>query len=228
MWECNWWELYRTDATVKYHLRANLPYQRPLSEERLMQQIKSRKLCGYVHCDLKDPEHLKAYFANFHPIFKKTVVSRSDIGDSMEDYAEKEGIMSQPKRMLISSFHLKNGTIITPLLLCYLHLCLECTKIRQFVHYTPKKCFNSFVQSAVNARRQGNEKANSSVVAETMKFLASSSYGYQIIDRSRHTVAKSLNDENTHSATNTTLFMRLNFIIYQLYEFELVKSEIEH
>ena len=26
MWECNWWELYRTDATVKKHLRANFPY----------------------------------------------------------------------------------------------------------------------------------------------------------------------------------------------------------
>ena len=41
MWECNWWDLYRTDATVKKHLRANFPYQRPLSEERLMQKIKS-------------------------------------------------------------------------------------------------------------------------------------------------------------------------------------------
>ena len=39
MWECKWWELYRTDATVKNHLRANFSYQRPLSEERLMQEI---------------------------------------------------------------------------------------------------------------------------------------------------------------------------------------------
>ena len=39
MWECKWRELYRTDGTVKSHLRENLPYQRPLSEERFMQQI---------------------------------------------------------------------------------------------------------------------------------------------------------------------------------------------
>ena len=92
----------------------------------------------------------------------------------MKELAEKEGIMSQPRRMLISSFHLKNGTIITPLLLYYLHL--ECTKVHEFVQYTPKKCFSSFVQSAVNARRQ-DENPNSSVVAETMKLLANSSYG---------------------------------------------------
>ena len=41
MWVCSWWELYRTDPTVKNHLRANFPYQRPLSEDRLMQEIKS-------------------------------------------------------------------------------------------------------------------------------------------------------------------------------------------
>ena len=146
----------------------------------------------------------------------------------MKVYAEKEGIMSQPRRLLTSSFHLKNGTIITPLLLYYLHLCLEYTKIHQFVQDTPKKCFSSFVQSAVNARRQGDENPNSSVVAETMKLLLNSSYGYQIMDRSRHTVTKYLNDEKTHSAINKKRFKRLNFITDQLYEIELVMSENEH
>ena len=146
----------------------------------------------------------------------------------MKEYAEKESIMSQPRRMLISSFHLRKGSIITPLLLCYFNLGLECTKIHQFVQYIPKKFFNSFVQSAVNAQRQGDDNPNSSVVAETMKFLANSSYGYQIMDRSRHTVTKYLNDEKTHSAINIKLFKRLNFITDQLYEVELVKSEIEH
>ena len=96
------------------------------------------------------------------------------------------------------------------------------------VQYTPKKCFNSFVQSVVNSRRQGDENPNSSVVAETMKLLANSSYVYQIMDRSRHTVTRYLNDEKTHSAINSKLFKRLNFINDQLYEVELVKSEIEH
>ena len=193
-----------------------------------MQEIKSRKLFGYVQCDLKFPEHLKAYFANFPPVFKNTVVSRNDIGDLMKEYAEKERIMSQPRRMLISSFQLKNGTIITPLLLYYLHLGLECSKFHQFVQFTRKKCFSSFVQSAVNARRQGDENLNSCLAAETMKLLANSSYGYQITDRSRHTVTKYLNDEKTQSAINNKLFQRLNFISDQLYEVELVKSEIEH
>ena len=98
-----------------------------------------------------------------------------------------------------------NGTIITALLLYYLHLGLECTKIHQFVHSTPQRCFNSFVPSAVIARRQGDETPNSSEMAETMRFLANRPYGYQIMDRSRHTVTKYLNDENTHSAFDKKL-----------------------
>ena len=47
------------------------------------------------------------------------------------------------------------------------------------------------------------------------------------MDRSRHTVKKYLNDEKTHSAINKNLFKQLNFITDQLYEVELVKSEIE-
>ena len=68
------------------------------------------------------------------------------------------------------------------------------------------KCFNCFVESAVNARRQGDENPISNVVAEILKFLANSSYGYQIMDRSRHTVTNYLNDEKTHSAIINKLF----------------------
>ena len=32
-WECKWWELYRSDATVKNHLPADFPYERPVSED---------------------------------------------------------------------------------------------------------------------------------------------------------------------------------------------------
>ena len=175
MWECEWWSLYKTDASVKSRLRENIPYKRPLSEEQLLQGIIDGQLFGYVQCDIDLPEHLRSYFSNFPPMFKNTVVSREDIGNLMREYAEKENIMAQPRRMVISRFVLTNGTIITPLLLFYLKLGLVWKKIHWFVQYTPRKCFNTFVQSAVDARREGDENPNSSVVAETMKLLANSS-----------------------------------------------------
>ena len=92
--------------------------------------------------------------------------------------------------MLISSSFPENGTLITPLLLFYLDLGGVCKRIYRIVEYFLVKCFNNFVQSAVNARREGDENPNSNVVGETMKLLANSSYGYQIMDRGRHTVTK--------------------------------------
>ena len=164
------------------------------------------------------PEYLRDYFSNFPPIFKNTVVSRDDIGNRMKEYAEKEGIMPQPRRILISSFILKNGTITTPLLLFYLKLGLVCKMINRFVQYTPRNCFDNFVQSAVDARRRRDKNPNSSIVAETMKLLANSSNGYQITDRSQHTVTKYLSDGKTHSAIKGKTFKRLNHITGQLYE----------
>ena len=74
----------------------------------------------------------------------------------MKNYAEDERLLFQPRKMLISSFSLQNGTLIIPLLLFYLELEVGCTKIHYFVEYPPKKRFHSFVQSAVDARRQGD------------------------------------------------------------------------
>ena len=63
--------------------------------------------------------------------------------------------------------------------------------------------FNSFVQSIVDARRAGDENSLSGVVAEPIKLLGNISYGYQIIDRSKHTMTKYLGDEK-HIKLSTT------------------------
>ena len=83
----------------------------------------------------------------------------------------------------------------------------------------------------VDAGRERYENPLSGVVAETMKLLGSSSYGYQIMDRSRHTITKYLNNEKTHKAIKELLFRRIkriNTVEKDLYEVELLKSTIEH
>ena len=150
MWECEWWRLYKTTTNVKQNIRENIPYRRSLTEHQLLEGIKKGNLFGYVQYDIEVPESLRANFPNFPPIVKNTLVSKNDIGDLMKTYAEDKGIMSQPRKMLISSFTFQNGTLFTPLLLFYLQLGLFVTKIHRFVEYTPKKGSNSFVQAAVD------------------------------------------------------------------------------
>ena len=116
----------------------------------------------------------------------------------MKNYADQQGLLRQPNRMLISSFHLEKGSVITPLFNLNRTLGLECTKIHRFVEYTTEKCFKGFVKSVVEARRLSDQNKNSTVVAETMKLLSNSSYGYQIMDRSIHTDTKYLDEKKTN------------------------------
>ena len=75
--------------------------------------------------------------------------------------------------------------------------------------------------------RKGDANPNSSVITETMKLLARSSYGYQIMDRTRHTVRKYLSDEKKHAAITSKLFKKLDYIDNSLYKVELAKALIE-
>ena len=175
-------------------------------------------------------QHLRESFPYKRPLREESLLEKIKSG-KLFGYVQcdiEEGHRCQSRKMLISSYFLEKGTLITPLLLFYLELGLVCKKNYRSVEYTPGKCFNKLVQSAVNARREGDENLNSGVVAETMKVLANSSYRYQIMDCSRHTVTKYLSDEKTHDAINTNVFKRLDNINGQLYEVELAKAEIEH
>ena len=70
-WECECWNIYKMTTCVKELLRESFPYKRPLREERLLEQIRSGKLFGYVQCDFDVPEEFKKNFAIFPPIFQK-------------------------------------------------------------------------------------------------------------------------------------------------------------
>ena len=94
----------------------------------------------------------------------------------------------------------------------------QCTITHRFVQYTPRKVFNSFVQSVVDAKRTGEENPISGLVAETMKLLENSSYGYQLMDRSKHTMKKYLGDKKTIQLSKTNFFRRLNIVAKDLYQ----------
>ena len=226
--ESLWWKQVRDDKTLKAHLKINFPFRKPLSEQQLLQQIDNGLLFGFVQCDLSVPKNLQSYLQHFPPIFKNCFVSKNDIGEYMKSYADQKGLLQQPSRMLISSFHLENGCVITPLFNFYRRLGLECTRVHRFVEYTPEKCFKGLVKSVVEARQLGDQNKNSTMVAETMKLLSNSSYGYQIMDRSKHTETKYLDEKKTNRAINSTFFKQLQYINDSVYEVELVKAEIEH
>ena len=143
--------------------------------------------------------------------------------------AEDAGLSSQPEKMMISGFTLKNGNLFNPpLLLIYLQRGVVCTKTHHCVDYTQNNCFNSLVQSAVDARRQSDQNSYTSVVAETMMFRASNCYGHQIMHCSWHTLTKYLSDKNALEAFDRKVCKKLDQVNNLLYDVGFAKAQIEH
>ena len=121
--------------------------------------------------------------------------------------------------------------MVQSLLLCFYftdHRDTYAQKIIALLSTPPMKYFKKFLRSTVNAQCQRDEKPNTNVVAETMKFLANSSNGYQIMDCFGYWNTNYTVDEKTHAATNNAIFKKLGYINDQLYEVEFAKPEIEH
>ena len=176
--------------------------------------------CSAISEYLKNSDQ---FFGNFSSIIKNTLVSKNYIGDLMKNYAEEERFMSQPREILISSFTLQNGTLITPLLLflstigscwhkktpiCWLH---SKERLQQLCAVSSGCKKAKWWKSKLKCRRGSN-----------------SSYGYQTMERSRRTVMKYLSDKKSHAANNSKLFKKLEHVNSFLYEVELAKAQIEH
>ena len=118
---------------------------------------RSGKLFGYVQCDDRVPDKLKDNFVTFSPVQKIELLFRSNNGDFVKAYAEESNLLTQPRRLLITIFHLANGTMITLALKFYLDLGIECTQPQCFAQYTRVSCFSRVFRSAVVTGRQFNE-----------------------------------------------------------------------
>ncbi len=103
------------------------------------------------------------------PIFKNTTITHNDIGDFMRSYLESQGRTFKDTRYLIGSMWGKNILIITPLLKWYLDHGLLVTKIHQVVEFSPKRCFQGFVDQISDDRRAGDQNPDLQVIAETSK-----------------------------------------------------------
>ena len=70
MWECEWWNLYRTTTCVKEHLRESFPYKRPLREETLLERRRSGFCLFMYNVTLKCLKSSRRNLLILHPFSK--------------------------------------------------------------------------------------------------------------------------------------------------------------
>ena len=79
-------------------------------------------------------------------------------------------MLKRSQRMLITSSRLKLEQFKPLCLVSFLEFCLQCTKTYRFVQYSTQKCFNNFIKSVIEARREGDQNPLLRFIAETMNF----------------------------------------------------------
>ena len=87
----------------------------------------------------------------------------------MKEYLESQDRTFKDTRYLIGSMWGKNILLITPLLKWYLDHGLVVTKIHQIIEFSPKRCFQGFVDQISDDRRSGDRDPNLKVIAENSK-----------------------------------------------------------
>ena len=97
-------------------LKSNFSFKRASTFRKLLSNIRSGEMSGYVHFDIRVPDNLKEKLEAFPPFPKNTLVSSSHNGDFVKTKAEDHKLLTQPQKMLLSSFQLINRTIIIPVL----------------------------------------------------------------------------------------------------------------
>ena len=157
-----------------------------LREECFLEIVKSGSLFGNNECDIEVPKKLRKAIANFPPIFRNNNVGRDDIGPFIKDYAKK-GEWCRLRRMLISSYWKEEQSLHRCCFFVWIcgwfarKLIVLCITIQWYVSTTLLSLLVS-----TKGERYGNP--NSSIMTDTMKILVNSSFGYQNMDWSRHSV----------------------------------------
>ena len=199
-----------------------------LNEGEMLEEIANGNVFGMVKCDVRVPDNLRETYAKFPPIFKNTDVSRNDIGPHMRKIAEEEGLLTRPRRMLISSFFSEQKLIATPLLRWYIEKGFEVTNIEEVIQYAPERCFQDFVEMVTKARQLGDVEERFKNVAQAFKLLGNSAYGRLLMNRIEHMRIKYRSDYDVAACFRSGRFCAAQALRYGDYEVKLKPNSITH
>ena len=227
IWECQWKEFKKThQITNPYVFPTEHIYR--MTEKQLIDHIRKGEIFGAAEIDIKVPDHLKSFFADFPPIFKNTLVTEADIGEHMTEFLRTNKMSYKPRRYLIGSMFAVKQLFITPLIQWYLKMGLQVTKIYQVIEFTPKKCFQDFANNVSDDRRTGDSNPNMRIVAETSKLIGNSVYGYTIMNKNKHSSIQFCNEKRACELVNNSRFISLEEFENETYEVQSKKKTIKY
>ena len=232
IWECEFDRLKNENEELKTFcsgLNIDVDTRNILSEDQIIEEVKSGNFFGMVECDIYTPQHLKPAFEEFQPIPKHAYLSRLDIGKHMQNFAEKNNLLKRPTKTLLCSYFAQKILLATPLLQWYLKKGLIVSKIYQTVQFKPIACFTKFGEEVMTARREGDVDKSKKIVSDSCKLIGNSAYGKCLVNKEKHTsiTYHNLEDPLVSAKINTKQFNHIDEIADNIVEIQCAKSKIK-
>jgi hypothetical protein len=224
MYECEWEQFKKDNSEISQFLKENEFFKttfksKPFMPTRqILEMVVSEELFGMVWCDIEVPLHLRDKFASFPPIFKHAKVGINDIGEFMRNHCIREKLLSQERKLLISSYFGKAQLIPTPLLKWYIMHGLVVTDIYEVLEYKRSKCFEEFAKTVSEARRSGDVDPSQSILGAIYKLLGNSFYGKMVTNKRKQTDVVYCTDAQASLKVNDKRFMNMHEIDQDYYE----------
>ena len=142
----------------------------------ILQAIHEDRVFGLAQVDTHTPEDLKDKFRDLPPIFKSALLSKEDAGPHMARFCETDGLVSQPRMSLISSYFAHRVLIPTPLLQWYLLIGLM---VMQYIlmQYDRHRCFQALAENCAQKWWDARQDPSQALARESAKLLMTSVYG---------------------------------------------------
>lgn len=215
-------------------------HQSYVKESQILDAIISETLFGFIEVDIEVPERWDQvknkpvtdmspaqYFEEMCPLFCTTEVPFESIGSHMQQHAEKHGLSTKPRKLLVGGMKAECLLLASPLLKWYLEHGLMITKIHQIVEFTKSSCFKDFVDNVTDDRRKGDVDKSQELKSSLSKLVGVSAFGGTIINQEKFQKIKYVEGfKKACFAVNNPRFRQLNELGGDMFESEFANANI--
>ena len=182
-----------------------------------------------VECDIMTPDELKPYLEEFQPIAKHATLHRNSKGIHMKSFAEANKLLKKPSKTLLCSYFSSHILLASPLLQWYLSKGLVVTKIHLTIQFKPEKFFQSFGETVVDARREGDTNPATKGMSASSKLMGNYAYGKCLknVENYRDVTHHKGDETAIHSLINGKRFTHCEEMNGNLVEIEMAKKSVK-
>ena len=214
----------------------------------ILRAVERDELFGAIYCDLRVPKTWAdssssrstgasfshptltphEYFEEMSPIFCVTDLGFDDFGCHMQDFCREAGMSdTMQRRLLVGGMSAERLLVSTSLLRWYLKHGIEVTAVHRVVQFTPRRCFQSFVEKATGMRRLGDNDPDKKMLSEKYKLFVNSLFGSFLRNKERErSLIYVRGSRSLRTKANDPCFVQCRKLDDDYYEVEMLKRRI--